>query len=195
MEIIGTAVDGVGVCIVAAGALVARRASWCIACTTKEITIRLIGRTSDAQFYWASISDCRRYYPNRSRRAHNSKCAYFGTDRAHPHVPELVAPTGNRREVAVAPRRSRPRLRLIFPSRKQRALVTASRQQWLNCSNIGRAHCTQQHRQTTAQRAFSHSTYRKAACTFSGGHFASERIGFHTFCSGASEHASAFCSI
>ncbi len=53
MEIIGTAVDGVGVFIVAAGALVATARLLVVARTTQAITIRLIGRTSAARFYWA----------------------------------------------------------------------------------------------------------------------------------------------
>src|SRR4051794_35070095 len=49
------------------------------------------------------------------------------------------------------------------------------------------------------KRCCNNSAARKpilATQWFSGVHFAwSKLIGFHTFCSGASEHASAFCSI
>jgi len=104
MEIVGTAVDGVGVFIVAAGALVA----------TAHLVVR---RAHNAGNYYSSyrqdigraillgfgISDCRRHHPNRRRCAHDPKRRRPWIDRIHPHVSELVPPTGNRREVTVAP--------------------------------------------------------------------------------------------
>ena len=151
-EIIGTAVDGVGVCIVAAGALVARARL-------------LVRRVHDKGNYYSSY------------RQDIGRAILLGLEFRLPGDiirTVVVAPTIQnvlildlisnilmflslslqleikgklpwRREGAG------PGLRLIFPSRKQRALVTASRQQWLNCSSVGRAHCTRQHRQTTAQ--------------------------------------------
>ncbi len=44
------------------------------------------------------------------RRAHNTGNYYSSFDCAHPHVSEFVAPTGNRRKIAVAPRRTTPGL-------------------------------------------------------------------------------------
>lgn len=115
MEIVGTAVDGVGVFIVAAGALVA--------------TARLlIHRAHNVGNYYSSFRqdigraillgleffDCRRHYPNRGRRTDNSKRARPWVNRAHPYIPEFIAPTGNRRKIAVAPGRTAPRLTLMF---------------------------------------------------------------------------------
>ncbi len=111
MEIVGTAVDGVGVFIVAAGALVA----------TARLLVRLAHKTGN---YYSSYRQdigraillglefliAGRHYPNRCRRSDDSKRACSGVDCAHPHVPEFVAPTGNRRKIAVAPRRTTPRL-------------------------------------------------------------------------------------
>ena len=105
MEIIGTAVDGVGVFIVAAGALVA----------TARLLVRRTHKTGN---YYSSyrqdigraillgpgVSDCRRHHPNRCRRTNNSKRACPRINRAHPHVPEFVASAGNRGEIAVATR-------------------------------------------------------------------------------------------
>ena len=118
MEIIGTAVDGVGVFIVAAGALVA----------TARLLVRRAHNTGN---YYSSyrqdigraillgprVFDCGRHYPYGCRRAHDPERACPGINCANPHVPEYVAPTGNRRKIAVAPRRTAPRLT------KQRALV------------------------------------------------------------------------
>ena len=197
MEIIGTAVDGVGVCIVAAGAIVA----------TARLLVRRVHNTGN---YYSS------YRQDIGRAILLGLEFLIAGDIIRTVV---VAPTIQNvlvlglivlirtflslslqleieGKIAVAPRRSRPRLRLIFPSRKQRALVTASREQWLNCSSIG---ARALHPATSANHSATsvlliQPTARQHA-HFRCGHFASKRIGFHTFCSGASEHASAFCSI
>ena len=50
MEIIGTAVDGVGVCIVAAGALVAAARLWSSRARRRQLLFILIDRTWAARF-------------------------------------------------------------------------------------------------------------------------------------------------
>src|SRR5262249_17959329 len=58
--------------------------------------------------------DCRRHYSNRCRRTDNSKRACSWINCAHPHVPEFVAPIGNRRKVAVASRSGTRRSGVTF---------------------------------------------------------------------------------
>ena len=88
MEIVGTAVDGVGVFIVAAGALVAtarlvvRRAQ-----EYRQLLFVLSPGHRSGDFVGLRISDCRRHYSNRRRRTDHSKRARPRIDSAHPHVP------------------------------------------------------------------------------------------------------------
>ena len=126
MEIVGTAVDGVGVFIVAAGALVA----------TARLLVRLAHKTGN---YYSS-------YRQDIGRAILLGLEFLiagdiirtvvvaptiqnvlssGVNCAHPHVPEFVPPTGNRRKIAVAPRRPTPRLT------KQRALAVYGNRKFL----------------------------------------------------------------
>ena len=114
MEIVGTAVDGVGVFIVAAGAIVA----------TARLLIRLAHKTGN--YYSSYRQDIGRaillglefliagdIIRTVVVAPDNSKCACSGVDCAYPHVPEFVAPTGNRRKIAVAPGRATPGSRSI----------------------------------------------------------------------------------
>ena len=118
MEIIGTAVDGVGVFIVAAGALVA----------TARLLVRRAHNTGN--YYSSYRQDIGRaillglefliagdIIRTVVVAPTIQNVLVLGINCAHPHVPEFVAPTGNRRKIAVAPRRTAPGLT------KQRALA------------------------------------------------------------------------
>ena len=104
MEIIGTAVDGVGVFIVAAGALVA----------TARLLVRRAHNTGN--YYSSYRQDIGRaillglefliagdIIRTVVVAPTIQNVLVLGLICANPHVPEYVAPTGNRRKIAVAP--------------------------------------------------------------------------------------------
>src|SRR5205823_13124582 len=84
-----------------------------------------------------------------------------------------------------------------FPTRRSSdLLVTASRQQCLNCSSIGRARTAPGNiGKPQRNKRSSHSTYRKAACTFSGVHSASNALTFRPSALRSEEHTSELQSL